>query len=32
MEIGLQLKHGVANVIDVIVKMASNGTFFCRTF
>jgi len=28
MEIGLQLKHGVANVINVIVKMASNGNIF----
>jgi hypothetical protein len=28
MEIGLQLKHGVVDVIDVVAKMAYNGNIF----
>jgi len=31
METVLQLKYGVVDVINVVVKMAYNGDTFCRT-
>jgi hypothetical protein len=31
METILQLKYGVADVTNVIMKMAYNGNTFCRT-
>jgi hypothetical protein len=31
METILQLKYGVANVTNVVMKMAFNGDTFCKT-
>jgi hypothetical protein len=31
MDFILQLKYGVANVTNVVVKMAYNGNIFCKT-
>jgi hypothetical protein len=31
MEIVLQLKYGVVDVTNVVMKMAYNGNIFCRT-